>query len=140
MASLVNGINFSWGNLSLVLFNSVVIGVTEVSYKKKQVKENNYGMGQQPVSRGYGNYEYEGSITMYLDEWKRIIKASPNNDPMAIAPNDIQICFAGSRILPNKDVLKMVEFLEDPMDAKQGDTKLMVTIPLVIGGIEREGI
>mgnify|MGYP000072952152 CR=1 FL=1 len=140
MATLINGINFSWGNLSLVLFNSVVIGVTEIEYKEKQVKENNYGMGQQPVSRGYGNEEYEGSITMYLDEWKRIIKASPNNKPLSIAPSDIQICFAGSRILPNKDVLKMVEFLENPMSAKQGDTKLLVTIPLIIGGIEREGI
>lgn len=140
MVTLTNGINFSWGNLSIVLFNSIVIGITEISYKAKQAKENNYGLGQDPVSRGYGNNEYEGSITMFLDEWKRIIKASPRNNPLEIAPNDIQVCFAGSRILPNKDVLKMIEFLENPMDAKQGDTKLLVTIPLIIGGIEREGI
>lgn len=140
MAALINGINYSWGNLSLVLYNTIVIGITEISWKAKQVKENNYGVGFKPVSRGYGNYEYEGSVTMYLDEWKRIIKASPNNDPLSIAPSDIQVVYAGSRVLPTKDVLKMVEFMEHGLDGKQGDTKLLITIPLCIADITSEGI
>lgn len=134
---LINGINYSWGNVTLVLFGVPVIGITKISYKRKQKKENNYGAGQDPVSRGYGNKEYEGSIELYLDEWKRIIAASPGRDPLDIAPFDIQVVYGGSKVSADKDVLRSCEFLEDDFSGSQGDQKLMVTIPLVIASIER---
>lgn len=134
---IINGINYSWANVSLVLFGVPVVGITKIDYKRKQKKDNNYGFGAQPVSRGYGNYEYEGSIELYLDEWKRIIAAAPNRDPLLIAPFDIQVIYSGRGIVTERDVLKSCEFMEDNFAASQGDTKLMVTIPLVIGMIER---
>ena len=134
---LINGINYSWANVSLVLFGVPVVGITKIDYSRKQKKENNYGFGSQPISRGYGNYEYEGKIEMYLDEWKRIIAAAPQRDPLLIAPFDIQVTYEGRGVLAETDRLKAVEFMEDPMSASQGDTKLMVTIPLIIGAIER---
>jgi hypothetical protein len=137
MIPLINGINYSWSTISLVLFGVPVVGITKIEYKRKQKKENNYGAGSQPTSRGYGNYEYEGSIELYVDEWKRIIASSPGRDPLAIPPFDIQVVFAGAGITPEKDVLRSVEFMEDPLTANQGDTKLMVTIPLIIGLIDK---
>lgn len=137
---LINGINYSWANITLVLFGVPVVGITKIEYKRKQKKENNYGIGSQPVSRGYGNYEYEGSIEIYLDEWKRIIAAAPSNDPLLIAPFDIQVNYAGRGILVDKDVLRSVEFMEDNFSANQGDTKLMVTVPLIIGLIDRSNV
>ena len=86
---LVNGTNYSWANVTLILFGVPVTGVTEISYSAKQKKENNYGAGVEPVSRGYGNKEYEGSISLYADVWKKIIAASPDRDPLQIAPFDI---------------------------------------------------
>ncbi len=122
----------------MVLFGVPVVGITKIDYKSKQNKENLYGAGYKPVSRGYGKYEYEGSIEIYTDEWKRIIAASPNRDPLSIAPFDINIVFlAGTRNLPNKDVLKMCEFLENPLSSSEGDTSIKVTIPLIIGDILR---
>ena len=137
MTPLINGINYSWANISLILFGVPVVGITKIDYKRKMKKENNYGAGQQPVSRGYGNYEYEGSIEIYTDEWKRIIAASPLRDPLLIQPFDIQVVFAGVAVAPEKDVLRACEFTEDPLAANSGDAKLMVTIPLVIGAIDR---
>ncbi|MEX2053137.1 MAG: hypothetical protein WD898_02855 [Candidatus Paceibacterota bacterium] len=134
---LVNGTNYSWNNVKLVLFGVPVIGITKIEYKAKQVKENNYGMGAEPVSRGIGNKEYEGSIELYVDEWKRIIDASPLRDPLEIPPFDIQVIYGGTRVLPNLDILQGVEFLENPFNVSQGDSKIMITIPLVIGGIKR---
>ena len=137
MIPLINGINYSWANITLTLFGVPVVGITKIEYKRKQKKENNYGAGSQPTSRGYGNYEYEGSIELYVDEWKRIIASSPGRDPLAIPPFDIQVVFAGAGITAEKDVLRSVEFMEDPLTANQGDTKLMVSIPLIIGLIEK---
>lgn len=134
---LINGVSYGWGNVTLVLFGVPVVGITKIEYKKKQAKENLYGAGYKPVSRGYGRYEYEGSIELYTEEWKRIIAAAPDRDPLNIAPFDIQVVFAGTRVSPEKDVLKMCEFMEDPLSVNEGDTSIKVTIPLVIGDIVR---
>lgn len=135
---LVNGINYSWASIKLVLFGVRVVGITKISYNAKQKKENHYGAGTEPVSRGYGNTEYEASVELYMEEWKQIIAASPNRNPLAIPPFDIQVLYGSNAIAPDQiDVLKSCEFLENPLDASQGDTKLMVTIPLIIAGIER---
>lgn len=137
MTPLINGINYSWANITLTLFGVPVVGITKIEYKRKQKKENNYGAGPQPVSRGYGNYEYEGSIELYTDELKRIIASAPNRDLLAIPPFDIQVTFGGSGVQADKDVLRSCEFTEEGLSASQGDTKLMVSLPLIIGSIDR---
>jgi len=135
---LINGVNYSWANVKLVLFGVPVVGITNIEYKRKQKKENNYGFGIDPVSRGYGNKEYEGKITLYRDEWNAIIAAAPNRDPLDIPWFDIQVSFAGSRVQPVLDVLKACEFMEDPFTVAQGDTKILVEIPLIIGSIDHK--
>lgn len=134
---LINGINYSWGNISVNPFGTPLIGIVAIDYKRKQNKTNNYGAGVEPSSRGYGNKEYEGSIEVYLDEWKAFIAAAPNRDPLQIPPFDIPVTFSGTGVIATKDVLRACEFMEDPMDAKSNDTKLTIKIPLIIGGIER---
>ena len=134
---IINGVNYSWANIKLVLFGVPVVGITSINYNRKQKKENNYGAGSQPISRGYGNYEYSGDIELYLEEWKSIIAASPNRDPLRADPFDISVIYGSSAINATVDVLRSVEFLEDPFAAKQGDTKLLVKIPLIIAAIDR---
>ena len=134
---LINGVSYGWGNIQLVLFGVPVVGITKIDYKAKQTKENIYGSGYKPVSRGYGKYEYEGSIEIYTEEWKRIIAAAPGRDPVSIAPFDIEVVFAGNRVAPEKDSLKMCEFLENPLSVSEGDTSIKVSIPLIIGDIVR---
>lgn len=135
--ALINGVNYSWSNISVNLFGTPVVGILSIDYKRKQKKDNNYGAGTKPVSRGYGMEEYEGSIELYTDVWKSIIAAAPNRNPMEIPPFDIPVTFGGTGVQTSKDVLRAVEFVEDPLESKTGDTKLTVKIPLIIGGIDR---
>ncbi|RYD57287.1 MAG: hypothetical protein EOP56_08230 [Sphingobacteriales bacterium] len=88
------------------------------------------------MSRGYGAVTYEGSLEIYVDEWKKIIAQSPNRDPLQIPTFDISVTFGGDGVAPAKDTLRSAEFLENPLEAKQGDTKMLVTIPLIIADIE----
>ncbi len=135
---LINGINYSWSNIVVVLFGIPVVGITKVSYKQKQTKVNNYGIGTQPISRGYGNVEYEAEIEIYADELRRIIASAPNQDILAIPPFKIQVIYETATALLAQDTLLNVEFLEDSISASQNDTKLMVTVPLLIAGIEHK--
>ena len=137
MTPLINGVSYAWGNITVMLFGVPVVGIVSLDYNAKQTKDNNYGAGVEPVSRGYGNKEYEGSIELYTEEWKRIIASSPNRDPLDIAPFNIEVVFGGLNVTPEKDILRSCEFKENPLASKQGDTKITVTIPLVIGKIER---
>ena len=136
LVPLINGVNHSWNNVKLVLFGVPVMGITKIEYKVKQKKENNYGAGSEPTSRGYGNKEYEGKITLYREEWQAIIDASPLRDPLAIDFFDIQVVYGGTRVTPATDILQACEFLEDPLTVGQGDTKIMVEIPIIIGSIQ----
>jgi len=135
---LINGINYDWNSIVLSLFGVPVTGIVAIEYKRKQAKTNNYGAGKAPVSRGYGREEYEGSIELYLDVWKQIIAAAPNRNPLEIPPFAIPITYGTSAATLTKDTLYACEFMEDPFSAKEGDTKLTVKIPLIIGGISRQ--
>jgi len=133
---LVNGVNYAWSNVKLVLFGVTVTGITKISYKAKQKKDDNYGQGTLPISRGYGNYEFDGSISLYRDEWAGIISQAPDNDPLSIPWFDIQVTYGGSKVTATCDTLKSCEFLDDPLSVGQGDTKIIVELPLKIGLIE----
>lgn len=134
---LINGVAYSWSTIAFTLFGVPVAGIVNIEYNAKQEKTNNYGAGSEPVSRGYGRKEYEGSIELYLDEWKKIIAAAPNRDPLAIGWFDIPVTYGNSVADATSDILRAVEFLENPFTAAEGDTKLTVKIPLVIGRIDR---
>lgn len=140
---LRNGINYSWGDIKVVLFGRVVTGITSVSYNRKQTKENNYGQGEEPISRGYGNVEYEASLTLYADEL-RALKASAiaaGTDLLGLSPFDVQVIYGASRTQTfGLDVLKSVEFLEDPLTANQNDTKFLMDVPIIIAGVEAREI
>jgi hypothetical protein len=134
---IINGINYAWANVSVILFGQPIIGIVAIEYKRKQKKTNNYGAGVEPVSRGLGMKEYEGSIEIYTDVWKAIIAGAPNRDPLNIPMFDIPVTFSGDGVVTTKDVLRAVEFMEDPLSTKSGDDKMTVKIPLIIGGIDR---
>lgn len=135
MATLVNGVSYAWVDINLVLFGVPVTGITKIMYKKKQNKENLYGAGAKPTSRGYGNEEYEASIEIYSEVMRKIIDAAPNKDLLQVPPFDIPVVYGSTRTSPVKDVLKMVEFTESGIDSNQGDTSIKVTLPLIVGDV-----
>jgi len=136
-APLINGVAYSWSSINFILFGVPVAGIVNIEYKKKQEKKNNWGAGTKPVSRGYGKEEADGSIEIYLDEWKKVIAAAPNRNPLSIGWFDVPVSYGNSAADATRDVLRAVEFLEDPFNAKQGDTALTVKLPLIIADIDR---
>lgn len=133
---MINGINYSAQNAGVTMFGRPIVGVTKISYSKKQGKENNYSLQNEPTSRGYKSAEYDCSIEMYLDEWKAIQDSAPDNDPTKIPPFEFQVIFSGDSVNYKEDHILFAEFLEDPLAVSAGDTKILITIPVIIGGIQ----
>jgi hypothetical protein len=132
---LINGINYSASNVTIIIYGTAQSGITSINYKSVQTKDNNYGLGVKPVSRGYGNETYEGTIEMYRDSWQAIINASPEKNPLKIPPDQFQIIYSGDGVNFAQDNLEFTEWAEDPLSVASGDTSIKVSIPLTIGGI-----
>ncbi|OPZ93428.1 MAG: hypothetical protein BWY74_01124 [Firmicutes bacterium ADurb.Bin419] len=138
--AIIDGPAIGWGNIEFVLFGNPVRQITKIEFKHSQTKENLYGSGYEPIHRGYGKVEYTGSIELYIDEWKRIIAASPERNPLKIKPFDITIVYTVKNTnIPTGqvDILRECEFTESNMSTASGDTKILVSVPLIIGGIDR---
>ena len=132
MPTLINGIAVSWSQMQFPFLSVPLTGVTAISWSVKQEKTNNYGVGINPVSRGYGRKTYEGSITMLAEEWKNIIAASPTGDITGIPFFDLPILFVNPTTgLEMKHTLKAVDFTESSFDAKEGDTMISITMPFI---------
>jgi hypothetical protein len=137
MIPLINGISYAWASIQFILFGVPVSGIVSISYKEKQIKTNNYGAGSRPIGRGYGKVEADASVEIYLDEWKKVIAAAPNRDPLQIGYFDIPITYGDSIANATQDTLRAVEFLNNPFEAKEGDTRLMVKLDLIVAQIDR---
>ncbi len=136
-AVLINGINYSSSNVSVILLGfGPLIGVTEINYEKVQTIEDNYELGPEPNSRGYGQNAYTGNVSMYKDLWNSVIDSSPSKDPAKRPMADLIITFGGQGVPFRKETVKAINFKNNPMAVKSGDTKLTCKIDLAVGGIE----
>lgn len=136
MVVMINGIAYSASNVTVLMFGRAIVGITKLTYTKKQGKENNKAFQTEPVSRGYGNSEYECSMEIYKDEWVGIIASAPNNDPTQIPPFTFSVTYSGDSVIYKEDQIIYAEFLEDPLTVSGGDTSIKLTIPMIIGGIK----
>lgn len=132
---LINGINYSWSNLSWIMFGVPLVGITEINYSRKRDAKNNYGAGNEPISRGYGNFEYSGDITVYTDELRQILKTAPGKSILEIPPFSAKLMFKGEGVPFTTDKLSNISFTEDPFSGKQGDSALMCKLPFIFAGL-----
>jgi hypothetical protein len=135
--ALINGINYSWQNNTLIIFGIPMIGISKIELMSEQEKENTYGYGVDPISRGYGNKKYEGSITLIYDELARIIAFAPGRDILDIPPFDIPLNLlnvkTGQLITATA---RMCEFTKHGYSANQNDKAIWVDMPLIVGRID----
>lgn len=132
---LVNGIAMVWSDIQVPFLGTPLTGVTAISFTEKQDKTNNYGIGNKPVSRGYGRKTFEGSITMLAEEWRNVVAASPSGSLNDIPFFDLPILYINAAGLYMSSTLKAVDFSESHFDSKEGDTMIPITIPFIMADI-----
>ena len=141
MTPLINGVSYSSANINVILpIVGAVPGIQSIIYRQDTDVMDNYALGQDPVSRGFGQNKYTGSIEIYKETYDRIVAASPNRNPVMLPLFDIVVAFGGylgGQAIPfKKEVLRSVTFKSNGTEVKSGDSKIIVKVDLAIAGIE----
>lgn len=132
---IVNNVAYSWSMIQLTApaltgsanANPVILqGVSGIKWNIKKNVQTNYGLGGEPVNRGFGNREYTASITM--DYNTQVQLRALKGTLMNLGEFDLIVSFAnemGTDDWTEETVtLKGCLFTEDGMEAKQDDTNI----------------
>ena len=135
MATIVNNVAYSWAMIELTApaltgsnnANTTILqGVSGIKWNIKRNVKTNYGLGGEPVNRGFGNREYTASITM--DYNTQVQLRALKGSLMALGEFDLVISFAnelGTDDWTTETVtLEGCLFTEDGMEASQDDTNI----------------
>lgn len=129
MIPLINGRAYDYTQITAVVLGVPLAGISAINYVTEQEKKNNFGTGNQPVSRGRGPKDPTASMEISMNDVEAIRDVAPNGDLLDIPPFDIVIVF-GNIQKPVTHVLKNAEFSNDGVETTQGDTDIKRTFDL----------
>ena len=134
---IINGINYSWSSITVILNGYPLTGITSLNYKVSQVKRNTYNIYSDPISRSYYQKEYTCSISLYLEEIRRIknlFLPLPGSNLTDMQPFYILVSYLNEE-KETADLISGCEFTSDNMNSNQGDNKIINTYDLVVNQI-----
>ena len=136
LTPLVNGRAHDWASITIQYANVMVAGITAINYGETRDKNDNYGLGSRPVSRGYGQVKATASITILAEEVAALERIALNGDITLLPPTDVIVLFIpiGSTQV-KKHVLHNFEFKANSRDAKAGDMGIEVQIDAIVSHI-----
>ena len=132
---LINGREYGWADIVATIGGVPVTGITAIKYGEEMEKENIYGAGRNPVSRGYGRVKSTASITLLSGTLFALKSKAPKGQLHRIAPFPITVSYqpdAGPMVV---HVLKNCEFKKTEFDWKEGDMSKPIELELIISHI-----
>ena len=135
MIPLINGQAYDWTQIVVKILGAPMVSVSAINYTEEQSKENNFGAGNRPVSRGRGAIDAKASITLSMNDTEAIRDIAPDGSLLKIAPFDIQVSFLNSQKVVTH-ILKNCEFLDDGVEGSQDDKDLKKAFNLVISHVK----
>lgn len=133
---LINGREYGWGDIVVNISATSVTGIKAIKYEEDQEKENIYGAGRNPVSRGYGRVKTTGSINLLSATVFAMQAVAPKGKLHNIAPFPIVVSYQPETGPIVKHILKNCEFKKTTFDWKEGDMSKDIELELVISHIE----
>jgi len=127
---IINGKEYGWGNIKVLLFGQQVTRITKISYKTSKEKIALYGAGSKPHSMQHGRRASEGSLEFAFSELIALntaAQAAGYTDILDVEL-DIIVTYMLDGIV-KIDTIKYASFKEIPTDVSEGDTSIKCTMP-----------
>lgn len=135
MIPLINGRAYDFGQIICNIMGVPIASISSIEYSEEQTKENNFGSGRRPVSRGHGTINASASIEMSMTDIESLRDVAPGGSLLKIPMFDIVVTFANEQA-PKTHTLKNCEFTTDGMSGATDDTDLTRSFDLVVSHIE----
>ena len=132
---LINGREYGWADIQCVIASVPVTGITAIKYETEMEKENIYGAGRNPVSRGYGRNKATASITLLSGTIMALQSSAKNGQLERIAPFPITVCYQPEAGPIVTHILKNCEFKKTTFDWKEGDMSKEIELELIISHV-----
>ncbi|GIZ15302.1 hypothetical protein [Capnocytophaga catalasegens] len=137
---LINGREYGWADIVVNIGGVPVTGIRAIKYNEEMEKENVYGAGRHPVSRGYGRIKTTASITLLSGTIMALKAKAPKGQLFRIAPFNIVVNYQPEAGPIVTHVLKNCEFTKNEFDWKEGDMSKEVELELIVSHIEDKSI
>lgn len=138
---MINGRQYEFADISLVLGGRDVCGLRGIKYSEKQEKEVLYGKGNKPLSVQKGNLSYEGEISLTqseLETLKTLARTQTGRSSIMSLNLNAVVCYGnplkGDTMITDR--IYGIQFTEDAKELKQGDKFMEVTLPFICTDIE----
>lgn len=143
--TIINGRQYEFADLSLILGGRDVVGMHGIKYTEKQEKELLYGKGNQPLSIQKGNRSYEGEITLLqseLETLKLLARQQTGRSSILSLNLNAVVCYGnplhGDAMITDR--LFGIQFTEEEKALSQGDKFMEITIPFICTDIQYQTI
>ena len=134
---IINGEEYAWDDMSIVLFGRVVEGIVAISYTQKREVKHIHGRGSNPVALSRGKKTPEASITLLQSELEAIQLGLPRGQDLTdIAPFEIPVAYAPVSGIKKVDILQGVRFTEVPKSMGSDNPTMTVVLPLAVTRIK----
>jgi len=137
---LINGREYGWADIIVNIGGVPVTGIRAIKYDEEMEKENIYGAGRNPVSRGYGRVKSTASITLLSGTVMALRAKAPKGQLFRIAPFSITISYQPEAGPIVTHILKNAEFKKSIFDWKEGDMSKEIELELIISHIVDKSI
>lgn len=139
--TVINGRQYEWADISLMLAGRDVVGIRGIKYKEKQEKELLYGKGNQPLSIQKGNRSYDGEITVTqseLETLKLLARQQTKRSSILGLTLNAVVCYGnplkGDAMITDR--LFGIQFTEEEKSMKQGDKSMEISLPFICTDIQ----
>ena len=123
---LINGIEYSWGDITATVGGVPVVGITVIEYV-----ENHYGAGRFPVSYSKCRVTPSAKITVAMGEVIGWQAKSPTGRLQDLAPFPIVVAYIPEDGQIVTDKIMNCRFKKNARNWKEGDTRQLVDLELV---------
>lgn len=132
----VNGEVVSWADIVVTIAGVPVTGITGIEYEDDQEVSQVYGAGRYPVGYAKGRITSKGKISLLQEEVVSIQRQAPSGRLQDIAPFNITVSYLPANGFIVIDKLRNCLFPKNSRGWKEGDTKQVVDLDLVMSHIK----
>ena len=132
----INGREYEWADISLMVGGVPIVGFRAVSYKREREKEAMFAKGRKAHSIQAGNESVTGSLTFTQSQLEALEAATGGN--LLTAKVDIVVSYGAELNAPSvasatisTDVIVGAEFTEYEKGMSQGDAFMEIAMPFL---------